>query len=101
MSTLLRSWSLVLDMDTSSTFLDEKLRQLHNRSQASVPSIGIGDNRAQIVDVGKLAAVSFREGGNAFFALLAIVEELCHEEMGDLIRDGGLVEISIRSSSSQ
>lgn len=91
---LLRSWGLVLDVNTGSTLLNEQFGQLHDCGQASVSSIGIGNDGPKVIDVSELAAVRFRQGGNTLFPLLAVVEELGHEEVGDLVGDGSLVEIS-------
>jgi hypothetical protein len=99
-STLLGSWGLVLDVDTSSTLLNEELRQLHHGSQTSVSSIGISDNRAQIVDVGEFRAISFRQGSNTLLTLLAVVEELGHEEMRDFVGDSGLEKSVLAVSNS-
>jgi hypothetical protein len=75
-------------MDTRGTFLYEQLRQLHHRSQSSVAGICICDDWAQEIRVCNLC--SLRLGRcKSFFALLAIVEQLGHEEMLHFIRDGG------------
>jgi hypothetical protein len=95
MSALLRSWSLILDVDTSSSFLHEQLGQFHDRCQTSMSGISICNDGSEVIDICELGAVGFRGGCDSFFALLAVVEKLGLEEMLDLIRDGGLVaEIS-------
>ena len=90
MSALLRSWSLVLNVYSSRSFLDEQLRELHHCGQSTMSSIRIGDDWAQVVDVCELGAVGLGFRGYTFFALLAVVEELGHEEVGDFVWDGGL-----------
>lgn len=87
---LLGPWGLVLDMNTSSTLLNEQLGQLHDRRQTTMSSIGICDNGSEVVNVGEFAALGFRFGGDALFPLLSVVEKLRHEEMSDLVWDGGL-----------
>lgn len=90
MSTLLRSRSLILNMNTGSSLLNKQFCQLHNGSQSSVSSISICDDGPEVVDVGELGAVDFRFGRHTLFSLLAVVEELSHEEMADFIWDSGL-----------
>jgi hypothetical protein len=51
MTALLSARCLVLDMDTSSTLLDEELCKLHNGSEATMASIGVSDDGPQIVNV--------------------------------------------------
>jgi len=89
-SALLRSWSLVLNVYSSRSFLDEQLRELHHCGQSTVSSIRIRDDGAQVVDVCELGAVSFGFRGYTFFALLAVMEKLGHEKVGDFVWDGGL-----------
>lgn len=90
MPTLLGPRRLVLDMDTRGALLHKQLRELHDCGQAAVARIGVGDDRAQVVDVGQLEAVGFGFRHDALFALLAVVEELRHEEVVDFVGDGGL-----------
>jgi hypothetical protein len=52
--------------------------------------IRICDDRAQVVNVCELGPIGFGFRGYTFFALLAVVEELGHEEVGDFVWDGGL-----------
>lgn len=51
-STLLGARRLVLDVDTRSTLLDEQLGQLHDSRQSAVARVRVGDDGAEVVDVG-------------------------------------------------
>ena len=88
-SALLCSRSLVLDMNTSSTLLNEQFCELHDCRETTVTSIGIGDDWTKEVGVCEVLALGGR-GGESFMALLAVVEELCHEEMLYLVGDGSV-----------
>lgn len=88
-TTLLRSWGLVLNVNTSSTLLDEELGQLHHSSQTTMSSIRIGNDGAEVVDVGQLGSLRFGDA-QALLSLLSVVEQLRHEEVADLVGDGGL-----------
>jgi hypothetical protein len=90
MPALLRPRRLVLNMDTRSTLLNKQLGQFHDGSQASMSRISVGDDGAQVIDVGELGAVGFRGGCDPFFALLAVVEELRLEEVLHFVWDGCL-----------
>jgi hypothetical protein len=74
-------------VDTSSTLLDEELGELHNSSKTTVTGICVSNERSQEVDVGCFRLVWRAE---TLFALLAVVEELSHEEVADLVGDGGV-----------
>jgi hypothetical protein len=87
---LLGASRLVLNVDAGSALLDEELGQLHDGRQAAVASVGVGDDRAQVVDVGELRALRLGRR-QTLLALLAIVEKLGHEQVADLVGDGGLV----------
>ena len=84
---LLGARGLVLDVDACGALFDEELGELHDGSEAAVAGVGVGDDGAEVVDVGDLGALLFG-CGEAFFSLLAVMEELCHEEMLDLVGDG-------------
>lgn len=86
---LLRSGSLILNVNTSSTLLDEKLGELHNGSQATVTGIGISNDGAEEVGVGDRCAL-LPGCGETLLALLPVMEELCEEEMCDFVGDSGL-----------
>jgi hypothetical protein len=89
-SALLCPRSLVLNMDTSCSLLDEQFRKLHHCGETAVAGICVCDDGAEVVDVCELGACGFGFCGYAFFALFAVVEKLSHEEMGDFVWDGGL-----------
>jgi hypothetical protein len=79
-STLLRAGSLIFNVNTSGTFLNEEPGELHHRSKTSVASVGIGNDGAEIVDIGLRS--TFSHGSRkTLFALFSVVEKLCLEEM--------------------
>ncbi len=86
---LLGAGGLVLDVDAGGALLDEELGQLHDGGQAAVARVGVGDDGAQVVDVGEVGALGLGHR-QALLALLAVVEQLGHEEVADLVGDGGL-----------
>jgi len=88
-ATLLGTGSLVLNVNTSSTALNEELGQLHDGSQATMTGIGIGNDGTEIVDVGDVGALVLR-GGDTLLALFPVVEKLCHKELVDLAGNGVL-----------
>ena len=88
-STLLGTWHLILNVNTSCTLLNEELGELHHSSQTAVSSVSISDNWSKEVGVGKLRTLTWRSA-EAFLALLAVVEELGHEEVVHLVRDSGV-----------
>ena len=90
MSALFGSRRLILNMDTSSSLLDEQLSQLHDCSQTSMSGVSICDDRAEIINVGEFVTVCPRSRCNSFFSLLAVVEELGLEQMLDFVWNGGL-----------
>lgn len=77
-----RTRRLVLNVNTGSTLLDEHLGQLHDGGQSSVSSIGISNERSQVINVGSLGSLFGSEVGTVF-SLLSVVEELGHEEVLD------------------
>ena len=83
---LLGSGHLVLNVDTSSALLDKELGELHDGGQATVAGVGVGDDRPEVVDVGGAGALLLGHA-RASLALLAVVEELSHEEVLNLERD--------------
>lgn len=88
-TTLLGTRSLILNVNPSCTLLDEQFCQLHHSRQASVTCISICNDGSQVVDVQAVGALCFG-CGQAFLALLAVVEKLRHEQVGNLVRDSGL-----------
>lgn len=90
---LLGARGLVLDVNTGGTLLNEELGKLHDSRQTTVTSVGISDDGPEVVDVGNLGALFFG-GREAFLALLAIMEELGHEEMCDLVWHSGIGVVS-------
>ena len=86
-STLLRPWCLVLDMDACCTLLDEHLSELEDSGEATVSGVGVGDDGAEVVDVSGLGGFGRGEVG-AGFALLAVMEELGLEEVLYLVWHG-------------
>lgn len=90
MSTLLRPRRLILNMNTSSSLLNEEFCELHDGSESSVSGISVCDDGAEVVDIGEFRTIGFGFCGYAFFTLFAVVEELGHEEMANFVWDGGL-----------
>ena len=86
-STLLRTRSLVFDVDSSCTLLNEELGELHDGSETTVTSVRIGNDGPEVVDLGCFGEFGFRHT-RAGLALFSVVEELCHEEVLDLVGDG-------------
>ena len=86
---LLGTRGLVLNVNTGSTLLNEELGELHDGGKTTVTGIGIGNDRAEVVVVGELLALLLGDG-ETLLTLLAVVEELSHEEMANLVGDGGL-----------
>ena len=89
---LLRAGSLIFNVNSGGTLLDEQLRELHDGRKAAVAGIGIGNDGTQKVCVGELASFGFR-GTEAFFSLFPVVEKLCHPQMLNLVRDCCLVGV--------
>lgn len=88
-SAFLGPGGLILDVDAGRPFLDEQLRQLHDGRQASVTRVGVGDDRAKEVRVGNLVAVE-QWRADPLLALLPVMEQLCHEQLVNLVRNGVL-----------
>jgi hypothetical protein len=80
---------LVLNVDAGGALFDKELGQLHDGRQPAVARVGVGHERAQVVDVGQRGALRGRRR-EALLPLLAVVEELRHEEVADLVGDRGL-----------
>jgi hypothetical protein len=101
MSTLLGSWCLIFNVYTSSSLFNEQLSELHDRCQSTMSGIRICNNRTEVVNVLKLGAIRFRLGHYSLFALFAVMEELCHEKMSDLIWDRGLDELALLTGTKR
>jgi hypothetical protein len=86
---LLCPGSLILNVNTGGTLLDEQLCELHDSCEAAVSSVCVGNDRSQKIGIGDFCAVGLW-CGDSLFALLSVVEELCHEKVADLIWHGGL-----------
>lgn len=83
-ATLLGARSLVLNVNTSSTTLNEQLGELHDSGKTTVTGIGIGDDRAQVVDIGNLLTL-IPGCGDTLFTLFPVVEQLSKEKLVDLV----------------
>lgn len=81
---------LVLDVDPRRAALHEQLRQLHHRRQPAVPRVRVRDDRPQVVDVGELGPLRLAGRAEPLLPLLAVVEELRHEEVLYFVGYGGL-----------
>lgn len=89
-STLLGTRSLVLNMNTSSTTLNEQLGQLHDSGQTTMTGVCISNDGTQVVNVGNLLALVLG-CGDALLALFPVMEQLSHPEVVDLVGDSVLV----------
>jgi hypothetical protein len=87
MTTLLGTRCLVLDVNTSSTLLNEHLGELHDGCETTMASVGISDNGTEVVDNGSGSELRIGQSGPAF-ALFSVVEQLCHEQVLDLVGNG-------------
>ena len=96
MSAFLGTGSLVLNVDSCSTALNEELGEFHDGGETAMAGIGIGNDGAQVVDIGVADALLDRSA-QAFLALFAVVEELCFEEVFDFCRDGILSRVVQRN----
>jgi hypothetical protein len=61
MTALFRAGSLVLDVDSGGAFFNKELGELHDGSETSVTGVGVGDDGAEIVDVGQGGALGGRK----------------------------------------
>lgn len=91
MTTFLGARSLIFDMDTGGTPLDEELCQLHDGRQTTMAGVGISNDGSQVVDIGNIVAL-FLGGCDALLTLFSIVEELGHEQLVDLVGNGILID---------
>ena len=82
---LLGAGRLVLDVDAGGALLDEQLGQLHDGREPAVARVGVGDDGPKEVGAGHLAALLLGRR-EALLALLAVVEELGHEQVLHLVR---------------
>ena len=80
MTTFFRPRSLVFDVDSCSSFLNEQLRQFHDGRESTVTSIGICNDGSQ--EVGPCNPTPLLLwSGNALLTLFTIVKELRHEQV--------------------
>jgi hypothetical protein len=77
---LLRPGLLVLEVHPGGAGLHEELDKLHDRAQASVSGVAVGDDGGQIVDL-RSRILPGEDGGCALFVLTAVVMELCPYEL--------------------
>lgn len=89
---LLGTWSLVFNVNTSSTALNEQLGELHHSRQATMSGISIRNDGAQVVHICHLATLLLG-GGDAFLALFPVMEQLSQEQLVDLVGDGVLTRV--------
>lgn len=88
-SALLGTRHLILNVNTSCTLLHEELGELHHSSQTTVSGVSISDNGSEVIDVVELRSLA-RWGAEALFALLAVVEQLSHEQVVHLVGNSGI-----------
>lgn len=96
MAALLGTGGLVLDVNSGGTALDKEAGELEDGGDTTVTGVGIGDDRAEVVNVREGGALGFG-GGKTVLALLAVVEELSLEEVLDLVGDR-VLRREVRSS---
>jgi hypothetical protein len=77
---LLRPRLLVLEVHPGGAGLHEELDELHDRAQASMSGVAVGDDGGQIVDL-RPWILPGEDGGCALFVLTAVVMELCPYEL--------------------
>lgn len=82
----LSSRRLIFDVYSSSSSFDEQPRQLHNSGKPAMASISVRNDWAEVVNIWLLSTFGWRHG-EAGLTLLPVVEELCLEQMLDLIGD--------------
>lgn len=95
---LLGARGLVLNVNTGSTLLNEELGELHDGGETAMAGIGISNDGTEVVDVGELGALALGDA-ETLLALLAVVEELGHEQVANLVGDsslkGGIIPVSL------
>jgi hypothetical protein len=88
-STLLGTRSLVFNVNSGGSTLNEELGELKDGGQSSVSGVGIGNDGTEVVDVG-LGGTLLNGGRETLLTLLAVVEKLGLEEVLDLVGDSVL-----------
>ncbi len=88
-ATLLGARGLVLNVNTSSTLLNKELGELHDGGETAMAGVGIGNDGTEVVNVGELGTLALGDT-ETLLALLAVVEELGHEQVANLVGDGSL-----------
>eukprot|EP00128_Syssomonas_multiformis_P016434 Colp12_sorted_trinity150504_noHs@9148 len=83
---LLGTGSLVLNVNTSNTSLNEHLGELHNGRETTVTSVGVSDDGAEEVNVRSLQTLLARHL-SASLVLAAIMEELGLDKVLGLVGD--------------
>mmetsp|Transcript_60742 Transcript_60742/g.112706 ORF Transcript_60742/g.112706 Transcript_60742/m.112706 type:complete len:299 (+) Transcript_60742:662-1558(+) len=84
---LLGAWFLILNVNASSTILDEHLGQLHGGSEPSMSGVCISNDRVEVVHQRLLCKLLSRHVLPCSI-LLAIMEHLCSKELVHLVGDG-------------
>jgi len=87
--TLFGSGHLIFNVNARGAALDEKLCQFHDSCETTVPCVSIRDNGSQKICIRNATTIRFG-GCYSLFSLFAVVEELSHEQLMDLVRDGVL-----------
>lgn len=91
--------SLILDVNTCRSILDEQLGKLHDRCEAAVTGISVGYDGSKEVRVCYTSSLVFW-GRQTFFALFTIMEELGEEKLVNLVGNGVLSLISMRAGKT-
>mmetsp|Transcript_42402 Transcript_42402/g.64170 ORF Transcript_42402/g.64170 Transcript_42402/m.64170 type:complete len:513 (+) Transcript_42402:271-1809(+) len=81
---LLGAWFLILDVDAGGTIFDEHFCEFHCRGKTSVASVGVGNDRVEVVD---RLGLGPHLGGHAasLLILLPVMEELGSEKLVHLV----------------
>lgn len=90
MAAFLSSWSLVLDVYSSCSLLDEQLCQLHNRGKSPMTSVSVRNDRSQEVRVCNTITIPFRRR-DSLLTLFTVVEKLSQEKLLDFIGNSILI----------
>lgn len=94
-SAFLCARSLIFDMNTSSTLLNEHFGQLHDSSQTTVSSVSIGNDWSEEIGVSKLRSLRFWHA-QSFFSLFSVVKQLCEPEVLYFLRYSVLSRVSAK-----
>ncbi|RUS17224.1 hypothetical protein BC937DRAFT_90251 [Endogone sp. FLAS-F59071] len=87
MTALLGASSLIFAVNARGAALDKHFGELHVGGDTTVARVGVGNDGTQVVNIGKLGALSLG-GAEAGLSLLTVVKLLGHEQVLDFVGDG-------------